>query len=123
MVEMFPAEVRCSASAIGYNLCIGLFGGTTPLIATYLVQRTADDFSPVYYLMAMAALSFVILQTYHRRFRLEASYLVIVPARRNEQRGRMAGARIIQPPLALQEAVREYHKGDWYTREVHFPIR
>ena len=61
MVEMFPAEVRCSASAIGYDLCIGLFGGTTPLIATYLVQRTADDFSPVYYLMATAALSFVIL--------------------------------------------------------------
>ena len=61
MIEMFPAEVRCSASAIDYNLCIGLFGGTTPLIATYLVQRTADDFSPVCYLMAMAALSLVIL--------------------------------------------------------------
>jgi MFS transporter, MHS family, proline/betaine transporter len=59
MVETFPAGVRCSASAIGYNLCLGLFGGTTPLVATYLVQRTADDFSPAYYLMATAVISLI----------------------------------------------------------------
>jgi MFS transporter, MHS family, proline/betaine transporter len=59
MVEILPAGVRCSASAIGYNLCLGLFGGTTPLVATYLVQRTADDFTPAYYLMATALISLV----------------------------------------------------------------
>ena len=59
MVEILPAGVRCSASAIGYNLCLGLFGGTTPLVATYLVQRTADDFTPAYYLMATAAISLI----------------------------------------------------------------
>ena len=59
MVEILPTGVRCSASAIGYNLCLGLFGGTTPLVATYLVQRTADDFAPAYYLMATAAISLI----------------------------------------------------------------
>ena len=44
MIEMLPTEVRCSGVAIGYNLCFGMFGGTTPLIATYLVARTANDF-------------------------------------------------------------------------------
>ena len=60
MVEMLPAQVRCSGVAIGYNICLGLFGGTTPLVATYLVERTADDFAPVYYLMATAAISFLV---------------------------------------------------------------
>jgi MHS family proline/betaine transporter-like MFS transporter len=60
MVEMLPAHVRCSGVAIGYNICLGLFGGTTPLVATYLVARTADDFAPVYYLMAAAAISFAV---------------------------------------------------------------
>ncbi|MEO4040183.1 MFS transporter [Hoeflea sp. CAU 1731] len=57
IIEILPGNVRCSASAIGYNLAQGLFGGTTPLVATYLVRRTSDDFAPVYYLIAAAAIS------------------------------------------------------------------
>ncbi len=60
MIEILPAGVRCSASAIGYNICLGLFGGTTPLVATYLVERTADDFAPAYYLMAAAVVSRIV---------------------------------------------------------------
>jgi MFS transporter, MHS family, proline/betaine transporter len=59
MVEILPTSVRCSASGIGYNLCLGIFGGTTPLVATFLLERTSDDFSPVYYLMATAVLSLI----------------------------------------------------------------
>jgi MFS transporter, MHS family, proline/betaine transporter len=59
MAELLPADVRCSGASIGYNLCVGLFGGTTPLVATYLVARTADDFTPVYYLMAAAVLQLI----------------------------------------------------------------
>lgn len=61
MIEMLPTEVRCSGVAIGYNLCFGLFGGTTPLIATYLVARTADDFAPAYYLILASLVSFITL--------------------------------------------------------------
>jgi MHS family proline/betaine transporter-like MFS transporter len=61
MIEMLPAKVRCSGVAIGYNVCLRLFGGTTPLIATYLVARTADDFAPAYYLMAVTLVSFIAL--------------------------------------------------------------
>lgn len=62
MAEMFSTQIRCSGVAISFNLCLGLFGGTTPLVATYLVARTADDFVPAYYLMAAAVLSFVALR-------------------------------------------------------------
>jgi len=59
MVEILPTGVRCSASAMGYNICLGLFGGTTPLVATYLVARTSDDFTPAYYLMAAGLVSLI----------------------------------------------------------------
>lgn len=54
MVELVPARVRVSASGIAFNLCLGLFGGTAPWVATYLVARTADDFAPAWYMMAAA---------------------------------------------------------------------
>jgi MFS transporter, MHS family, proline/betaine transporter len=59
MSELLPADIRCSGASIGYNLCLGLVGGTTPLVATYLVAETGDVFAPVYYLMAAAALQLV----------------------------------------------------------------
>jgi MHS family proline/betaine transporter-like MFS transporter len=61
MSELLPAEIRCTAVGLGYNLSLGIFAGTAPLIATYLVARTADDFMPAYYVMAMAVVSFIAL--------------------------------------------------------------
>lgn len=62
MAETFPARVRCTALSLGYNLCLGVLGGTTPMVAAYLIARSHNDFSPALYLMAAAAISlFVIL--------------------------------------------------------------
>lgn len=58
---LVPTKVRCSAVALGYNICMAAFGGTTPFIATYLVARTSDDFAPVYYLMAATAISIAVI--------------------------------------------------------------
>jgi MHS family proline/betaine transporter-like MFS transporter len=58
MSEMLPTRVRCTAVGIAYNLALGLFGGTAPLVSTYLVARTADDFMPAYYVMLVSAISF-----------------------------------------------------------------
>lgn len=63
MVEMFEARRRCSALSIGYNLCLGLIGGTTPMVAAYLIARTHYDLAPAFYLMAAAALSFLVVLT------------------------------------------------------------
>lgn len=57
MVEAFPARVRCSAVSIGYNLCLGILGGTSPLVATWLIERTGDVLSPAFYVMAAAIVS------------------------------------------------------------------
>ena len=61
--EILPQNVRLSAFSIAYSICLALFGGTTPLVAAYLLQRTADDFAPVWYLMALAVISLVAVLT------------------------------------------------------------
>lgn len=57
ITEALPLRARCSVVAIGNGIAYGIFGGLTPLVATYLVKRTADDFAPVYIIMALAVLS------------------------------------------------------------------
>jgi MHS family proline/betaine transporter-like MFS transporter len=59
MSELLPTQVRCTAIGTGYNLALGIFGGTAPLVATYVVARTANDYVPAYYLIAVSAISFV----------------------------------------------------------------
>jgi MHS family proline/betaine transporter-like MFS transporter len=59
MAELLPLNVRVSAFSIAYSVCLAIFGGTTPLIAAYLLQRTADDFSPVWYLIGLSVISLI----------------------------------------------------------------
>ncbi len=59
MVEMFPTKTRFSGIAVGYNISLAVFGGTAPLISTWLIHKTHHDVTaPAYYLMAMALVSF-----------------------------------------------------------------
>jgi len=45
------------------NLAIGIVGGTTPLMAIYLIHRTSNDIAPAYYLAAACAISLAGLLT------------------------------------------------------------
>ncbi len=69
MVEIVPAEVRCTAIALGYNVTLGVIGGLSPLVATWLVERTANDYSPAFMIMAAAAVSFLALLSLKETFR------------------------------------------------------
>jgi MHS family proline/betaine transporter-like MFS transporter len=55
--EAFARQVRCSGVAVSHNLCMALLGGTTPMVATYLIQRTQNDMSPPLYLIGAAIVS------------------------------------------------------------------
>lgn len=59
MVETTPRTVRCSAISVGYNLAVGVLGGMTPLVATWLIHRTHDDLAPAYYVMGAACISLI----------------------------------------------------------------
>ena len=62
-VEAFPANVRCSGVAISHNLCMALFGGTAPMVATYLIEHTGNEMAPPMYLIAAAIVSMFFIFT------------------------------------------------------------
>jgi MHS family proline/betaine transporter-like MFS transporter len=61
IAELFPTGVRSSGMGVAYNLSVTLFGGFAPFIATGLVARTANPFSPTWYVMVCCGLSLTTL--------------------------------------------------------------
>jgi MHS family proline/betaine transporter-like MFS transporter len=59
MAELAPWRVRCTVLSVAYNLALALLGGTTPLIAAWLVSRTGIVVAPGIYLAAAASLTFI----------------------------------------------------------------
>jgi MFS transporter, MHS family, proline/betaine transporter len=59
MAELAPWRVRCTVLSVAYNLGMALLGGTTPLVAAWLVARTGVKLAPAWYLAAAAALTFI----------------------------------------------------------------
>lgn len=53
VVELFPVDIRASASALPYQLSFALFGGTASIIATWLVSEFGN-ITPAYYVTAVA---------------------------------------------------------------------
>lgn len=51
LVEMFATKMRYTAMAFPYNLSNTIFGGTAPLVATYLIKSTGTIMAPSFYLI------------------------------------------------------------------------
>ncbi len=56
---LFPTRLRYGALSISYNISVSLFGGTTPLLASYLVDATGNTLVPAFYLMVAGAIGLV----------------------------------------------------------------
>lgn len=54
---IFPTRVRYGAFAIAYNVSTAAFGGTAPLVITWLIAETGNNFMPAFYLMGAAAIA------------------------------------------------------------------
>lgn len=59
LIEIFPADVRNTAFSVGYNVSLGIFGGTVPMVATYMIHKTGVLLSPSFYLSAVAMIVFL----------------------------------------------------------------
>lgn len=53
---LFYTPVRYSGLSVSFNISVSLFGGTTPLVTAWLVEKTNDPLVPAYYLMAAAVI-------------------------------------------------------------------
>jgi len=72
MTESFPAKVRYTGLSVSYNISLALFGGTTPLVCTWLVKVSGGNvWMPAYYLIAVSTIaiitSFFIPETFKKK--------------------------------------------------------
>jgi MHS family proline/betaine transporter-like MFS transporter len=65
-VKFFNPELRYSGIALGWNLGNAFFGGTAPVISTFLVMQLGY-LASAYYLMFVACL-FIVVSFFNRRF-------------------------------------------------------
>jgi MHS family proline/betaine transporter-like MFS transporter len=59
--EIFPTRIRSTWMTTGYALSVAIFGGFAPYIATWLIAKTGSPISPVYYVIAAAIVSTVVI--------------------------------------------------------------
>lgn len=54
MVESFNTEIRYTGLSFGFNIGLAIFGGTCPLIATWLIEVTKNNSAPAFYMILAA---------------------------------------------------------------------
>jgi MFS family permease len=58
--ELFPARIRYSSMSIPYHIGTGYFGGFLPLVSQYIVARTGDPYSGLWYTFAVVAIALLV---------------------------------------------------------------
>ena len=66
MSSVFPVRVRYTGTSLGYNIGMAVFGGTTPVTLTYLLEKTGNLMIPAFYMMGFAFVGFVIFFTWKK---------------------------------------------------------
>jgi MFS family permease len=61
MVELFPARVRYTSMSVPYHIGTGYFGGFLPFISQYIVARTGDPFSGLWYTIVVVAVALFVM--------------------------------------------------------------
>ena len=60
LVEMFPAKIRYTSMSIPYHIGTGYFGGFLPYIQQYIVAKTGNAYSGLWYTVGITALAFIV---------------------------------------------------------------
>ncbi|MCS4505454.1 MFS transporter [Arhodomonas aquaeolei] len=60
-VELFPATDRLSGYSVAYNLGLGVVGGATPMIATWLIEATGLASAPAGFLAAVSLVALAVM--------------------------------------------------------------
>ena len=58
--EMFPPHVRYSSLSIPYHIGTGYFGGFLPLIASFIIAKTGDAYSGLWYTWGVVLVAFLV---------------------------------------------------------------
>ncbi|MEV7012375.1 MFS transporter [Streptosporangium sp. NPDC051022] len=63
LVELFPATIRYSGIALGFNVAHALFGGTAPYVSTWLISATGAAISPAWLVIGFAVVTIATILT------------------------------------------------------------
>jgi MHS family proline/betaine transporter-like MFS transporter len=69
LVELFPTDDRLTGYSVAFNIGIGVVGGTTPMIATWLIEKTSVISAPAFYLSMLAMVTVISLLMMNDRSR------------------------------------------------------
>ena len=103
---LFPTKIRYGALAIGFNVSVSLFGGTTPLVTAWLVDTTGNLMMPAYYLMGASLIGIVSVLALHETAKQAADGLAARAWRRAPKRMRCCAA-IAKPPRWMTSVTRK----------------
>jgi len=59
MIESFNTAIRYSGLSIGFNIGLAIFGGSCPLMATWLLETTGSSTAPAWYVMLFAVFALI----------------------------------------------------------------
>jgi len=68
LVELFPTRVRFTGVSVSYNTSVAIFGGTAPLVGTWLVNHTRHD-SVALYVIFFVCMTLFTLKYYRESYR------------------------------------------------------
>lgn len=57
--EIMPKNVKALGFSFSYSIAVAIFGGFTPAVSTYLIEKTSNPASPAFWLTFAAICSFV----------------------------------------------------------------
>ncbi len=60
LAEMFPARIRYSSMSIPYHFGTGYFGGFLPFIASFIIAKTGNPYSGLWYTWAVVLMAFMV---------------------------------------------------------------
>jgi len=68
-VELFSTEDRLTGYSLAYNIGLGVVGGTTPMVSTWLIGITGNIFAPAFFLTGVCIVASLALMTMRDRSR------------------------------------------------------
>lgn len=67
LMELLKPETRCTIFSFTFNICFGVFGGITPVMCFFLINKIGCKMAPAYYLVFAAITTFISTFFFERR--------------------------------------------------------
>lgn len=64
VVENYPMPARYTGLSFSYNVGLAIFGGTTPILCEWLINKTQISLIPAFYILVCAAITSIIVYFY-----------------------------------------------------------